>query len=427
MKIIIKGGKVVDPANNINGDYDILVKDGIIEEVAKPGKIKADTTNAQEINAKGLHVFPGLVDAHCHLREPGFEYKEDIVSGTKSAAAGGFTSVACMPNTNPVIDNEAIVKYIINKAKKKGHANVFPIGAISKGMEGKELSNIGELKEAGVVAISDDGRPVVSSSLMKKAILYSGMFNIRVISHCEDLDIAEDGDVNEGEFSTRMGLIGIPAPAEEIMVSRELILSEYTGVPIHIAHISTELSVDLIRNAKRRGVKVTCETCPHYFSLTEEDVGEYNTNAKMNPPLRTQKDVEAIIAGIKDGTIDMIATDHAPQHKDEKNVEFGYAANGIVGFETALSVAIKYLVEPGHINMSDLARLMSEAPAKMLGINKGTLSVGADADITIIDSNKFVVVNVKKFISKSKNSPYDGFELKGLVSYTILGGKIYVY
>ena len=311
LRVLIKGGHVIDPKTNTDGISDILIEDGMITEVDNISD-DLEILNGDVINAEGKLVLPGLVDAHCHLRDPGFEYKEDIESGTRSAAAGGFTSVACMPNTNPVADNESVIKYIINKAKQDGVVNVYPIGAISKGQKGEELSEIGELKFAGAVAISDDGKPLKRSSLMKRALEYSSMFDITVISHCEDMDIVDEGVMNEGYWSTIMGLRGIPSAAEEIMVARDLILAEYTKVPIHIAHVSTELSVELIRHAKKRGVKVTCETCPHYFVLTDEACTGFNTYAKVNPPLRTERDVKAVIEGLKDGTIDVIASDHAP-------------------------------------------------------------------------------------------------------------------
>ncbi|HHV29296.1 dihydroorotase [Acetivibrio mesophilus] len=422
MRVLIKGGHVIDPKTNTNGIMDILVEDGIITEIGKDIEIP----NGDIIYAEGKMVLPGLVDAHCHLRDPGFEYKEDIETGTMSAAMGGFTSIACMPNTDPVCDNEAIVKYIINKAKQDGFVNVYPIGAISKGQKGEELSEIGELKFAGAVAISDDGKPLKSSSLMKKALEYSSMFDIAVISHCEEMDIADGGVMNEGYWSTIMGLKGIPSAAEEIMVARDIILSEYTKVPVHIAHVSTELSIDLIRHAKKRGVKVTCETCPHYFVLTDEACSGFNTLAKVNPPLRTKKDVEAVIEGLKDGTIDMIATDHAPHHNDEKNVEFNLAANGMVGFETALPLAITYLVKPGHLTISQLVEKMCVNPSKLLGINKGTLEIGRSADITIIDINEEFVVDINNFKSKSKNSPFNGFKLNGSVYYTLVNGNAIV-
>lgn len=421
MKTLIKNGHVICNESRLNKVCDILIIDGKVTKVAENIYKQEDT---QIIDAKGLHVFPGFVDAHCHLREPGFEYKEDIESGTKSAAAGGFTSIACMPNTNPVVDNKAIVSYIINTAKEKGYVNVYPIASITKGMKGEELSEMGDLKEAGAVAVSDDGKPVENASLMKKAMQYSSMFNLRVISHCEDMSLADEGVMNEGYVSTILGLRGIPASAEDVMVAREVLLSEYLNIPIHIAHVSTEQSVDIIRSAKKRGAKITAETCPHYFSLTEEACLGFNTLAKVNPPLRVQKDVEAVIEGLKDGTIDMIATDHAPHHKDEKNVEFALAANGLVGFETAFSLAVTHLVKPGYLTLEQLVDRMSLAPSKMLGIPKGTLSEGADADITLVDLNEDYVVDINEFKSKSKNSPYNGHKLTGKVKYTIVGGNV---
>lgn len=422
MRTLIKGGQVIDAKTKINDCLDILIEDGKITEIGKD----IEFVNGDIIYAQGKYVLPGLVDAHCHLRDPGQEYKEDIETGTRSAAKGGFTSIACMPNTSPVIDNEAIVKYIINKAKQDGVVNVYPIGAISKGLKGEELSEIGELKFAGAVAVSDDGKPLKNSALMKKALQYSSMFDITVISHCEDLDLVDEGMMNEGYMSTVLGLRGIPSAAEEIMVSRELILAEYTKIPVHIAHVSTELSVDLIRHAKSRGVKVTCETCPHYFTLTDEACEGFNTLAKVNPPLRTKKDVEAIIEGLKDGTIDIIATDHAPHHQDEKNVEFAIAANGMVGFETALPLCVTYLVKPGYLTMEQLVEKMCVNPSKILGLNKGSIEVGSSADLTIINMDEEYVVDVSKFSSKSKNSPFDGFKLLGAVYYTIVNGNVVV-
>lgn len=422
MKLLIKKGHLVDAKSGIDGVFDLLAVDGRIAEISKD----IDENGCEVIDARGKYVLPGLVDAHCHLRDPGMEYKEDIESGTRSAAVGGFTSIACMPNTNPVVDNEAVVKYILGKSKQEGYVNVFPIGAITKGQKGEELAEIGELKFAGAVAISDDGRPVKSSSLMKKALQYASMFDITVISHCEDIDLAEEGVMNEGYMSTIMGLKGIPAAAEETMVARELILAEYTGVPLHIAHVSTALSVELIRNAKKRGVNVTCETCPHYFSLTEEACAGYNTNAKVNPPLRTASDVLAVIEGIADDTIDIIATDHAPHHTDEKNLEFSLAANGIIGFETALPLAVTHLVRPGVITMTKLVEKMSQNPARILSINKGSLDIGSSADITIIDINEEITIDVGKFQSKAKNSPYEGSKLYGTVWGTIVDGRVIV-
>lgn len=422
MKTLIKGGFVIDPKSGKNGLFDIIIDKGKIVEIGND----LEFTTGDIVDVTGKYVIPGLVDAHCHLREPGFEYKEDIETGTQSAAVGGFTSIACMPNTNPVIDNESVVKYIINRAKQDGFVNVYPIGSITKGQAGEELSEIGELKFAGAVAVSDDGKPVMKASIMKKALQYASMFDITVISHCEDLDIAEDGYMNEGYQSTVMGLKGIPSAAEEVMVARDLILAEYTNAPIHIAHVSTELSVDLIRNAKKRGVKVTCETCPHYFVLTEDACEGFNTLAKVNPPLRTKKDVDAIIEGLKDGTIDIIATDHAPHHIDEKNVEFASAANGMVGFETALPLAITYLYKTGVLTLEQIVEKMCVNPSKILGLNKGSLEVGKAADITIIDVDEDVIVDTAKFKSKSKNSPFNGYKLKGAIYYTIVNGKFIV-
>ena len=422
MKILIKNGHIIDAKTNRDGIYDIIVENGKIEEIGND----LEATNCDYIDAQGKYVLPGFVDAHCHMRDPGFEYKEDIETGTRSAAMGGFTSIACMPNTNPVIDNEAIIRYVMSKAKQDGVVNVFPIGAISKGLKGEELAEIGELKFAGAVALSDDGKPVRSASLMKKALQYSSMFDITIISHCEEMDLVGEGVMNEGYTSTVLGLKGIPAAAEEVMVSRDLILAEYTNAPIHIAHVSTALSVDLVRQAKRRGVKVTAETCPHYFSLTEEACDGFNTFAKVNPPLRTQKDVDAIIEGLADGTIDIIATDHAPHHSDEKNVEFNIAANGMVGFETAFSLAVTYLVKPGILTLKDLIYKMCVNPSTLLSINKGVLDVGRAADIVIVDLDSEYTVDISEFQSKSRNSPFNGFKLKGEVCYTIVDGNVIV-
>lgn len=426
MKTLIRNGHVVDARTGRDGIFDILIDEGKIIEIAEKIKVEEimDTEGYDLIDATGKHVLPGLVDAHCHLRDPGFEYKEDIESGTRSAAMGGFTSIACMPNTHPVVDNEAIVRYITSKAKTDGLVHVFPIGAISKGLKGEELAEIGELKFAGAVAISDDGKPVKNSSLMKKALQYASMFDITVISHCEDPDLVDDGVMNEGYRSTVLGLKGIPAAAEETMVARDLILAEYTKAPVHIAHVSTALAVDLIRQAKKRGVRVTAETCPHYFTLTEDACEGFNTLAKVNPPLRTQADVEAVIEGLQDGTLDIIATDHAPHHRDEKNVEFAAAANGMVGFETALPLAITCLVKPGILTMKQLVEKMCVNPSDILSLNKGVLEVGRAADITIVDINEQYTVDIGKLSSKSKNSPFHGFKLYGTVQYTLVDGKV---
>lgn len=421
MKILIKGGRIVDAKNNVDKIADLLVNDGVIAEISE--NITTDGVD-EIIDAEGSVVAPGLVDMHVHLREPGQEYKEDIESGTRSALMGGVTSVACMPNTKPVIDCEPIVSYIKTKAKEVGHVNVYPVGSISKGLEGKELSEIGELKHAGAVAVSDDGRPVVESGLMRRALEYAQMFDMPVISHCEDLGLADGGLMNEGFMATYLGLRGITRAAEEVMVSRDILIAEATNTAVHIAHISTRGSVDLVRQAKKRGVNVTCETCPHYFSLTENAVDGFNTNAKMNPPLRCADDVEAIKEGLADGTIDCIVTDHAPHHIDEKNCEFALALNGIVGLETSLGLGLKYLVKTGVLTISELVEKMSVNPSKILRIDKGSLSVGACGDIVIFNPNKEWTVDISKLSSKSKNSPFDNFTLLGKPTYVLVGGKI---
>lgn len=424
MKILIKGGRVIDPKNNFDEVTDIFVDKGVINEIGTD--LDPEGLEIEVIDATDKIVAPGLVDMHCHLREPGFEYKEDIESGTKAAAMGGITSIACMPNTKPVIDSAAVAQYIKSRAEKVGYVNVYPIGAISKGLEGKELAEIGELKFAGVVGVSDDGRPVVESGLMRRALEYAGMFDVTVISHCEDMGLADNGSMNEGYTATSLGLRGISRASEEVMVSRDIIIAESTNTAVHIAHISTRGSVDLVRQAKKRGVRVTCETCPHYFTLTDTACDGYNTNAKMNPPLRTDDDVAAIKEGLADGTIDAIATDHAPHHKDEKNCEFALAMNGIVGFETSLGLGITHLVKTGILTINQLIEKMSANPADILGLNKGSLCVNRPADIVIFDQNREHTVCVDEFLSKGKNSPYDGWKLHGKPEYTIVGGKIVV-
>lgn len=419
MRYLIKNVRLVNH-DAVTENVDLYIDNGIVAHIGKDGPQDADRI----LEGNGLYALPGLVDAHCHLRDPGFEYKEDIASGTRSAAKGGFTSIACMPNTNPVVDNAAVVRYIMDKAKREGVVNVYPIGSITKGQAGEELSEMGSMKEAGIVAVSDDGRPVMNSSVMKKGMIYASQFNLPVISHCEDLDLAEGGSMNEGVVSTMLGLRGIPSSAEDVMVAREILLSEYTKVPIHIAHVSSKTSVQLIRDAKRRGVKVTAETCPHYFTLTEEACKGYNTNAKMNPPLRTSEDVEAVKEGLRDGTIDIIATDHAPHHFDEKNVEFDLAPNGIVGFETAFPLSYTYLVATGILSLPQLVHKLSTAPSKLLNIDRGTIETGKAADIILVDLDNEYSIDVSAFLSKSKNSPFDGFKVKGRIVTTFVSGRI---
>ncbi|MBI5328107.1 MAG: dihydroorotase [Deltaproteobacteria bacterium] len=426
-RLLIKGGRVIDPASGIDGIFNVYAVGGKIAAV-KPHVQTPDSGPQSDdwdiIDAAGLIVCPGFIDMHTHLREPGYEYKETIQTGTMAAAAGGFTSVACMANTNPVNDNASVTRYILKKAAEEAVVKVFPVGAISKELKGEMLAEIGELKEAGCVAISDDGRPVISSALMRLALEYAKPFGLLVISHSEDIGLAADGVMNEGLISTKLGLKGIPNAKEDIMVARDIALAELTGARLHIAHISTKGAVELVRNAKQRGVNVTAEVTPHHFTLTDEAVVGYNTNTKMNPPLRTKDDIDAIKIGLQDGTIDAVVTDHAPQSIDEKDVEFDNAANGIVGLETALPLLLR-LVSEGVISLSALIEKLSANPAKLLRLGgKGKLRVGADADITVIDLNKEWVVDAKNLKSKSRNTPFDGWKMKGRVVKTIVRGKV---
>ena len=420
MNLLIKGGRVIDPSQGIDDTLDILVENGVIKQL---GKGLTAAAGEETIDAAGLLVTPGLIDMHVHLRDPGLEYKEDIVTGTRAAAAGGFTSVACMPNTKPVNDNKAITTYIIAKARAEGAVNVFPIGSITQGSKGDTLAEMGDMKEAGCVAVSDDGRPVVNSELMRRALEYARGMGIMVISHAEDLDLVGEGVMNEGFTATEIGLKGIPWAAEDVATARDVYLAEFTESPLHVAHVSTKGAVRIIRNAKSRGVKVTCETAPHYFTLTDDAVRGYNTNAKMNPPLRSQDDLAAIKAGLADGTIDAIATDHAPHHLDEKDIEFNHALNGIIGLETSLPLSLK-LVEEGTLTLATLVEKMAVNPARILGLDRGTLKPGAPADITVIDQEIEWTVEANKLASKSKNSPFLGWKVKGGAAYTIVGGKV---
>jgi len=420
MNLLIKGGRVIDPSQNLDDTLDVLVENGRVTQV---GKQLAAPAGAETVDATGKYVVPGLIDMHVHLRDPGLEYKEDIISGTRAAAAGGFTSVCCMPNTKPCIDNKAVVSYIINKAKAEGCCNVFPVGTITYGMSGDRMAEMGELKESGCVAVSDDGKPVCNSELMMRSLQYAKGIGIMVISHAEELSLVGQGTMNEGFTSTELGLKGIPRVAEDIATARDIMLAEYTGSPVHIAHVSTQGSVRIIRDAKARGVKVTCETAPHYFTLTDDAVRGYNTNAKMNPPLREAADVAAIQEGLRDGTIDCIATDHAPHHQDEKDVEFAEAMNGIIGLETSLPLSLG-LVASGVLTLQQLIEKMACNPSNILNLGRGSLKAGSVADITVIDPDKSWVVTEASLASKSKNSPWLGQTMKGAAACTILGGKI---
>jgi dihydroorotase len=420
MTLLIKGGRVIDPTQKIDEVFDVLVENGVVKELGKNLKTPAGT---EILDATGCYVTPGLIDMHVHLRDPGLEYKEDIVTGTRAAVAGGFTSVCCMPNTKPVIDNKTVASYIINKARAEGFCNVFPVGTITQGMGGERMSEMGELKETGCVAVSDDGKPVKNAELMRRALQYAKGIGIPVISHAEELDLVGEGTMNEGFTSTELGLKGIPRVAEDIATARDVMLAEYAGAPVHIAHVSTAGSVRIIREAKARGIQVTCETAPHYFTLTDDAVRGYNTNAKMNPPLREESDVIAIKDGLRDGTIDCIATDHAPHHVDEKDVEFNEAMNGIVGLETSLPLSLR-LVEQGVLTLSQLVEKMVVNPSAILGLDRGTLVTGAIADITVIDPDRPWTVTPEALQSKSKNSPFLGQAMKGGARCTIVGGNI---
>ncbi|MBU4186171.1 MAG: dihydroorotase [Proteobacteria bacterium] len=422
MLVLIKGGRVIDPGN-LDGIMDILIKDGKISEIKEHGsKLKAQSSKLKVIDASGKIVTPGLIDMHVHLREPGHEYKETIESGCLSAAYGGFTAICPMPNTNPVNDNGQITEYILKKAGIADTVRVYPVAAISKGLNGKSLCEYGELKEAGAIALSDDGYPVRDSQLMRRAMEYAKGFSMPIISHCEDLNLAANGVVNEGAVATSMGLAGIPNAAESIMVMRDIALCELTESRLHIAHVSTKESVQAIRNAKKRGVKVTAETAPHYFTLTEDAIKGYNTNTKMNPPLRSSQDREAIWEGLADGTIDIIATDHAPHSYIEKEVEFDQAANGIIGLETSVSLSLK-LVHDGVISLTGLIEKMSTNPARIIGIENG-IKIGYSADITIIDPDLSYKIDSGKFQSLSRNTPFNGWDMKGKAVLTMVGGKI---
>ena len=420
-KLLIRGGRVIDPANGIDAVLDLLIEDGKIAAVA-PG-LSAD--GAQVIEAAGRVVAPGFIDLHCHLRDPGQEYKEDIVSGTRAAARGGFTGVCCMPNTHPVNDCAAVTRYILEKAATKGSGvHVYPVGAVSKGLEGKEMAEIGRMKEAGIVAISDDGRPVMNSNLFRLAMQYADHFGVFIMSHSEDKSLVGDGVMNEGFMSTKLGLPGITRAAEEVMVARDILVAEAEGKHVHLCHLSTKGGVQLVREAKARGVRVTAETTPHYIGATDEWVAGYDSNCRVNPPLREEADRQACIAGLCDGTIDVIATDHAPHHQDEKRVEFHLAASGISGFETAFCVSHTELVKKGHLTLPQLIERMSTRPAQLLGVPGGELGVGAPADIVVLDPERAVTVDASRFVSRGHNTPFDGKTYTGAVCQTIVGGRV---
>jgi len=449
MRILIAGGRVIDPASGVDEVVDLLIEDGRIVRIGKDvrgarcevrgaeppeaskGKRSKAAKNAESainvdrvMDAAGLVVCPGLIDMHVHLRQPGREDKETIATGTLAAARGGFTAVCCMPNTDPVNDTRSVTEFILDTAKREGAVHVYPVGAISKGLRGEELAEIGELFESGCVAVSDDGRPVMNAELMRRAMEYAGMFDLPVISHCEDLHLSGKGVVHEGIVSTELGLCGIPSTSEAAMVARDILLAELTDARLHIAHVSAAESVRLIREAKARGVRVSCEATPHHFALTEEAVRGFNTNAKMNPPLRSESDRQAILAGLCDGTIDVIATDHAPHTIQDKEQEFDVAPFGVIGSETALALTLSTLVASGALPLKQAIAKLTSEPARILKLPKGRIAEGADADLTIFDPDREWTVDAFGFASKSRNTPFHGWELKGGTVATIVAGKV---
>ncbi|MFN2377782.1 MAG: dihydroorotase [Candidatus Binatia bacterium] len=428
--MLIRGGRLVDPATGRDGLFDILVEDGLVAAVGEPGSLDPAQLAmpgmegpAPVLDATGFVVAPGFVDMHVHLREPGFEYKETIETGVRAAVAGGVTSVACMANTDPVNDNAAVTMYILEKARKAGLANVFPIGAVSVGLAGERMAEFGEMVEAGIVAVSDDGMPVIDSALMRRALEYARMFGLVVIVHEEDPGLCCGAVMHEGRVSVRLGLKGMPSAGESVMVARDIELLRITGGRLHIAHISCAEAVDMVRRAKAEGLDVTAEAAPHHFMLDDTAVEAYNTNAKMKPPLRSAADVEAVRRGLADGTIDAIATDHAPHHRDEKACEFDKAAFGIVGLETMLPLSLE-LVRRGYFDLSRMVDALSTKPAKVLGIGRGTLEPGAPADIVIFDPERQWTLRADAMVTKSRNTPFDGWTLKGKAIRTLVGGVV---
>jgi dihydroorotase len=423
MKLLIHGGRVIDPSQDLDGAFDLLIEDGHVARI--DGKIERPK-DVETFDASGLVVAPGLIDIHVHLREPGQEYKETVRTGTMAAAAGGFTGVACMANTDPVNDSRSVTEHILLEARRHGYARVYPVGAISKGLKGEELAEIGEMIRVGARAISDDGKPVMNAELMRRALLYAQHFGVRVIQHAEDLNLTGDGVMHEGEWSTKLGLPGIPGSSEDVIVARDLILTEDTAGRYHVAHLSTARSLDMVRRAKAQGIDATCEVSPHHLILTDEEVARsgFSTNAKMKPPLRSEKDREALLNGLADrAAVDCIASDHAPHHADEKDVQFSLAPFGIVGLETTLSLCLDRLVRPGTLSLPRLIELLSTGPARVLGLPGGTLKPGSPADVTVFHPDEEVTLRAAAFRSKGKNTPFDGWKLHGHPIATFLEGR----
>ncbi|MCX7973605.1 MAG: dihydroorotase [Candidatus Aminicenantes bacterium] len=421
MNLLIKNGRVIDPISRTDETLDILIENGQIKAISP----RLEANEAEIIDASRLVVAPGFIDMHVHLREPGQEHKEDLITGSRAAARGGFTSICCMPNTKPPNDNSGITEYLVVEAKKKAVVNIFPIAAITRELAGEELTDMVDLSQAGAVAFSDDGHPITNSLIMRRALEYSLLLNKLIIDHCEDKNLSAGGVMHEGEISCRLGLPGMPAAAEEIMIARDLILAELTRARIHIAHISTRGGIEFVRLAKKKGLAVSAEVTPHHLILTDECLANYDPNFKVNPPLRSADHRQALIDGLKDGTIDVIATDHAPHTPEEKDVEFDQAPFGLIGLETAVSLMLDRFVHKNIISLERLIQLMASNPAQLLGLkNKGRIAVGADADLTLLNLRKEVIIDVNRFASKSRNSPFHGWKLRGAVAMTIVGGKI---
>ena len=420
MTILINNGRLINPSENLDKVMDIFVEDGIIKEKAESIEKQADTV----IDAAGCYVMPGLIDLHVHFRDPGLTYKEDIETGSKAAAKGGFTTVCCMPNTKPVVDNVETVKYIIEKGEKTGLTNVLPVGAVTKNMAGVEITDVEELKKAGICAISEDGKSVMNSGVYRKAMKNAAKANVPVLAHCEDINLVEGGVINLGDKSSELGVKGISNAVEDVIAMRDIMLAKETGATLHLCHCSTKDSVEMVKRAKEEGIKVTAEVCPHHFSMCSDDITSNDGNFKMNPPLRAREDMEALIKGLQDDIMDVISTDHAPHSAEEKAKDLEHAPFGIVGLETSVALTVTNLVKKGYLTPMQMAAKMSYNPAKVLGIPKGTLDEGKIADITIIDPNKEYTIDVNTFESKGKNTPFDGYKVSGEVEYTILNGKV---
>lgn len=420
MTILIKNGRLINPSENLDKVMDIFVEDGIIKEKAESIEKQADTV----IDAAGCYVMPGLIDLHVHFRDPGLTYKEDIETGSKAAAKGGFTTVCCMPNTKPVVDNVETVKYIIEKGEKTGLTNVLPVGAVTKNMAGVEITDVEELKKAGICAISEDGKSVMNSGVYRKAMKNAAKANVPVLAHCEDINLVEGGVINLGDKSSELGVKGISNAVEDVIAMRDIMLAKETGATLHLCHCSTKDSVEMVKRAKEEGIKVTAEVCPHHFSMCSDDITSNDGNFKMNPPLRAREDMEALIKGLQNDIMDVISTDHAPHSAEEKAKDLEHAPFGIVGLETSVALTVTNLVKKGYLTPMQMAAKMSYNPAKVLGIPKGTLDEGKIADITIIDPDKEYTIDVNTFESKGKNTPFDGYKVSGEVEYTILNGKV---